>query len=272
MRDLDTINASAKSTKHVFTVTLIIPFVMWWGAWALAAGAAPSRSLSDNYLEIFSLGVMSITIFALPIPYIFRWNWQAKYFGAAIFPIIGASAAGMYPILCIARYSTLPVPVRILAPLADAFLIIWWCHRFIKIYKTVYDDKSLFRYIYNEEATAVYYLQQADKKVIEKLLRFDQLPGIKLTVLPMLFAFSLVPFAPLISRVTGLPFIHIFLAISMTPINLMFFGLGTRGWLIFYFYPMKIKKETNKPVYVDKSSHPPISGCPRDRKGVKRAV
>jgi hypothetical protein len=47
------------------------------------------------------------------------------------------------------------------------------------------------------------------------------------------------------------------LAIFATPLNLMFLGLSTKGWLVFYFYPSKIKRETNKPVYVDISSRPP---------------
>jgi hypothetical protein len=55
----------------------------------------------------------------------------------------------------------------------------------------------------------------------------------------------------------GIPFIHIFLAIFATPLNLMFLGLSTKGWLVFYFYPTKIKRETNKSVYVDISSQPP---------------
>jgi hypothetical protein len=54
----------------------------------------------------------------------------------------------------------------------------------------------------------------------------------------------------------GISFAHIFLAVFATPLNLLFLGLGTKSWLAFYFYPMKIKKETNKPVFVDISSKP----------------
>jgi hypothetical protein len=54
----------------------------------------------------------------------------------------------------------------------------------------------------------------------------------------------------------AMPFTHIFLAILALPLNLIFLGASTKMWLVYYFYPMKIKKEKNKPVYVDISSHP----------------
>jgi uncharacterized membrane protein YesL len=135
--------------------------------------------------------------------------------------------------------------------------MILWCLRFVNIYKIIYREKNLFGSIYTEESSAVYYSQQADKKIIEKIFKFEQFPPSKYFVLSGFLAFSLTPFATSLSQLIGLPFIHIFLAVFATPLNMMFLGLTTRGWLVFYFYPMKIKREINKPVYVDMSSQPP---------------
>ena len=266
MRDLDSINGAAKSTKFVFTIALAVPLFMGCGAWALAAGAAPNQALSENYLALLGLGIASTAIIAIPIPYIFHWNWETKYFGAGILCLSSAAIIGIYPIFCIAQYSTLPIILRVALLFFEFGLIAQWCRRFLNIYKNIYLEKKLFHCIYIEEKNAVYYSQQADKKVIERLLKFKQFPPPKYFLLSGLMAFSLLPFATTLSQFIGIPFIHIFLAAFSTPLNLMFLGLATRGWLIFYFYPMKIKSKTNKPVYIDMSSHPPECLMPQNHK------
>jgi hypothetical protein len=226
------------------------------GALALADGAAPALPLRDNYLEMISLGIIGITIIALPISYIFKWNWEAKYFGASTFPLASGSIMGIYPLLCILQYSSLPLVARLLIAFGVGFAIIRWCARFVKVYQAIYSDKRLFRYIYEEEPTAVYYLQQGDKKVFEKRLKIDMFPSSKYFLLFLFGAFLLVPFASPVSHFVGLPFTHIFLAVGALPLDLMFLGMATKMWLVYYFYPRKIKQETNKPVYVDMSSQP----------------
>lgn len=228
MRYLNGINSAAKSTKHTFASSLVISVFMGLGAWALANGAAPSLPLRENYLEIFGLGIVAFSFVALPIPFIFKWNWETKYFGAGLLPFATGSILGIYPILCIALYSSLPSSICIAIVLLEAILITQWCNRFAKIYRAVYCDKVLFHYMYVEDSKEIYYLQKADKKNIEKLLRFQQFPSSKFAALSLLAAFSLVPFATPISRIFGLPFIHVFLAIGATPLNLMFLGLSTK--------------------------------------------
>lgn len=259
MRNLDSINAAAKSTRFIFSTSLVIPIFMGLAAWALATEAAPNRALRDNYLALFGLGISSFAIFAFPIPYIFRWNWETKYFGASALSLSSGAICGIYPTLCIAIYGSLPIFLRSTLVLFEFILIYGWCRRFSNFYKNIYLKKNLFYYIYNEEPSGIYYSQQADKKLIEKILKFNQFPSTKFFITSGLIAFSLFPFATTVSRFVGVPFIHIFLTIFATPLNLLFLGLATRGWLVFYFYPMKIKRETNKPIYVDVSSRPPKS-------------
>lgn len=109
MRDLDSINAAAKSTKHIFLISLVIPVFMGFGAWALATGAAPSLAFHENYLEIFGLCMAGLSFLAAPIPFIFKWNWETKYFGAGLLPFASGSILGIYPTICISLYSSMPI-------------------------------------------------------------------------------------------------------------------------------------------------------------------
>jgi hypothetical protein len=241
----------------MFTVSLFIPIFMGCGAWALAAGAAPEKPIQENYLALIGLGIALISIAVLPIPYVFRWNWETRYFGAAMLSLSSASIIGLYPVLCIAQYSSLPLLARLALVLLEGILIIRWCKRFTNIYRMIYSDENLFKLLYTEEISAVYFSQQADKKIAGKILKFEQFPADKYFIVCGVLAFSLIPFATPASQFIGVPFIHIFLAVLGTPLNLLFLGLGTKSWLAFYFYPMKIKRETNKPVFVDISSKAP---------------
>ena len=256
MRDLNRINGAAKSTGHVFAISLIIPVFMGCGAWALATGAAPNLPLRENYLELFGLSIIACSIIALPAPLIFRWNWETQYFGAGLLPFASGCILGIYPILCIVLYSSLPSSIRFAVMLLETILITKWCYRFVKIYRRIYRDKNLFNYIYTEEPSAVYYSQRADNKIIGKCLKFQLFPSSRFCALALIAAFSMTPFAQSLAIFFGLPFMHIFLAVAATPLNFMFLGLSTKMWLVYYYYPMKIHNETKKRVYVDMSSPP----------------
>jgi hypothetical protein len=240
----------------MFSVSLIIPIFMGLGAWALADGAARNASSHNNFPEVLGLGIVVLALVASPVPYLFRWDWKAKYFGAGFLCLATGSILGLYPILCLALFSSLPLVLRLSVALIQAAIIAKWCYRFVEIYKKIAEDRALFQCIYAEEGEAVYYLQQADKHLIDRKLKFSQLPSSGTFLLALLIAFSLVPFAFPVARLIGLPFTHIFLAIAAAPLTLMFLGLSTKMWLVYYFYPSKIMRETHKPVYVDISSQP----------------
>jgi hypothetical protein len=173
LRDLNAINVSAKSTKFAFTISLIMPLIMGLGGWALADGAAPTLPLRDNYLEMLSFGIIAIAIVALPIPHVFKWNWETRYFGALMFSLGSFSIMGIYPLLCIIQFSPLPLLVRLSIALLVSVVTIRWCARIVKTYKAIYADKRLFNCIYEEESTAVYYLQQGDRKIFEKKFKLN---------------------------------------------------------------------------------------------------
>ena len=90
--------------------------------------------------------------------------------------------------------------------------------------------------------------------MLEEKLKFNQTPTAMMFIGPMAMAFLLVLFIGPITRVVGVPFTHIFLAVGGVPIVLWALGATTRGFLIFYYFPWKLKRATGKNVYVDMAS------------------
>lgn len=247
----------AIDVRPMFVRSLVIPLFSGFGAWALASGVASDVSTSVNYLEKFGILLMVLTILSAPIPYIFHWTHESKYFGASLFPFASGALLGIYPALCIVAYSNLPIVGRLLVVVVEAIAVWRWCARFGKIYFIIERDLRLFRLIYKEQNNAVFYLQQGDKRVIEQELRFNSIPSGWFFFGMLLAAILITPFASDVSRLVGTPFIHVFLALSMFPTALLFLGLATKMWIVHYVYPIRIERVTGKRVYVDLSSSPP---------------
>ncbi len=224
--------------------------------WALALGAAPELPFQENYLATIGVAISSLAIFIFPAPYLFRWNWEAKYYGSFLFPFATGLVLGVCPMLCITLYGALPLiwPATVL--LLEIIAITWWSWRIVELYKGIFKSKHLFYSIYVEKEDAIYYYLQVDKAVVENTICFRISPSSIYFIPPMLLAFSILPFALSVSKFVGVPFTHIIMAIIGAPLNLLFVGICTKCWLVFYHYPKKIKKKTGKRVYVDMSSLP----------------
>lgn len=154
------------------------------------------------------------------------------------------------PWLSIVFFSNLPGWIRLLLLGAYSASVVFWCRRFVVYYRQVFFDGNLRRFLYEENDDAIYYLQQGDKTLFEKTLKLDQVPPNLVFVLFMGLAFLMTPFASKLTRLVGIPFIHIFLTVAGLPITLMCLGLAVRGYLIFYYYPWQLKRTTGKEVYV----------------------
>lgn len=157
---------------------------------------------------------------------------------------------GIVPWLGIVFFSSLPIWIRLLLLVSYSASIVFWCRRFVVYYRRVFFDGNLRSVLYEENDDAIYYLQQGDKTLFEKKLKLDQVPPDLIFVLFMGIAFLMPPFASTLTRLVGIPFIHIFLTVAGLPITLMCLGLAVRGYLIFYYYPWQLKRTTGKEVYV----------------------
>jgi hypothetical protein len=252
LKNLDEINHILGSSRKVFLIALIIPIFVGFLGWALATGAVPGHPLWGNYLGVSGLSLAIIAMFALPISYFIKWNWEAKYFGAFLFPFSTGSLMAIYPLLCIVQYGKFSIIVRVSIFVICVAINGWWCIRIIKLYSDLGEDE-IFNKIYLEESTEIYYLKKEDEKFLSMQRANYFIPEGKLFVLSMFLALGCLFFS--MSKFTGLPSVHLFLAIISFPIGMLFLGVSTKCFLVFYFYPNKIRCKTGKKVYIDTSSY-----------------
>jgi hypothetical protein len=228
----------------------VLPFLLGVLCIPLAFSAAPSLAFEHNFLAVFCAAQSVLSLFLILIPRCFRWDWRIQYFGVPMFYIGSVSIVGLVPCLAIIMFGSLPGWARFLIFAAYFGSIIWWCGPIVAYYRTVFADGQRKNAIYQEEFDAIYYNQQTDKNLIEKSAQIAQVPSNFLFLLFIALALSTTPYAVELSRATGVPSIHIFLAISAVPIVLMCLGIAVRGYLVFYYYPWRLKRETRKNVYV----------------------
>jgi hypothetical protein len=256
LRDLDTTNPAFAKPERFASLGAILLLIFSAFSLALAEEAAPSVPYSENPILLFLSLILAIGSGLLCVPRIFRWNWDAKYFGVTLFQISSIALMCLVPCFCVVAYSKLPIGVRLGVLFMYTGIHVAWCWRFVVFYSKITNDITLRRLLYQEEADAVYYMQRGDKHLLETQYKFHQLPQDRYFVIFMLLAFALVPIMDKVRAVVGLPFTHIFLMIGTLPISLMGVGFAARGWLVFYVYPREIKKATGKRVYVDMSGKP----------------
>jgi hypothetical protein len=250
VKNLDELNQTIASPRTLSSTLALLPFLMGILCIPLALGAAPSLPFEHNYLAIFCAGQSVLALFFILIPRLFRWDWRTQYFGMPMFYIGSVSIIGLVPWLAIIIFGNLPFWARLLTFFAYFGSIVWWCRRFVTYYRAVFSDKRQSAAIYKEDVDAIYYHQQTDKDLIEKGAQLAQIPSNLSFLLFIALAFASTPFVGGISRLIGIPAIHIFLTISSLPIVLMCLGMAVRGYLIFYYYPRHLKRETGKNVYV----------------------
>jgi hypothetical protein len=228
----------------------MLPFLTGVLCIPLALGAAPDVSFSDNNLELISMGLSIASSFLFVIPRIFKWDWRTKYFGISLFYVGSMGLLGIVPWLGVVLYSSMPLAVRLALLTSYSATIFWWCRRFVVYYQHLSSDEALWKTIYVEDADAIYYFQAEDRRIIDQKLKLGQLPPTTVCLTFPASALLAIPFAIEIELAAGVEFIHVFLTLAMVPIVLMCFGLAVRGYLIYYYYPWKLKDKTGKETFV----------------------
>ena len=254
MKDLEKLNVQLVRPNKFVPYVFVLPAVCGFGGWALATGAAPNIAYEDNALAVFSIRLLIASLILAPLPWLLKWDWRSQYFGSALFLFGSIALMQLFPMASIVVFSHLPRGLSWGLSLLESGLVIWWCARFVRVYRRIFADPDLWKMIYVEESDAIYYLQNVDKWVLEEKLRFNQTPTAMMFIGPMAMAFLLVLFIGPVTRFVGVPFTHIFLAVGGVPIVLWALGATTRGFLIFYYFPWKLKRATGKNVYVDMAS------------------
>jgi hypothetical protein len=231
---------------------VILPIIFGLICWAITDGVGGDSSA--NYLAESGLALSGISLLAIPVSYLFRWDWRSSFYGASIFGIASVASFGIYPILSILIFSSLPFIVRILIICAEISVIISWCTRFVRIYEVIYSNKKLFDHIYVEKSEATYFFVQRDKQVLERELDFKQFPKGRYFVGSLALALIVGYFGKEFTALLGIPFTQLFWAVAAAPLPAAFLGTATKIWLVCYRYPRLIKASTGKLTYVDMGS------------------
>jgi hypothetical protein len=239
--------ARIASTGSIIPLTFSVLSIL------LARNAAPGVPFDQNPVCLLGALVAVLAFGMLLIPRLFKWGWESKYYGTSLFNLGSLTLIFLSPYLCLVIYGKLSITVKAAIFFSGVTAHIIWCRRFVIFYRKV-KNTGASKLIYQEDTDAVYYMQQADKYVMEKEFKFNQFPSGRYFLLFSGLAFFMMPFMDSIRSVTGIPFMHVFFIVGTMPISLMATGISTRAWLIFYYYPMEIKSATGKQVYVDMSS------------------
>jgi hypothetical protein len=263
LRNLDQTNPAMAKPVRLASNGAVIPLVFGTLSIILAKDAAPTVPFTENPVSLFGALIIVLAVGMLLTPRLFRWGWESSYFGASLFNIGSLSLIFFAPYLCLVIYSKLSISTRATILFAGIVAHIIWCHRFVVLYKNINKEEISSNLIYQEESDAVYYMQKTDKYLIEEKFKFEQFPKGRYFVLFTLFSLSLIPFASTIRSMTGIPFIHVFFVVGTIPISLMVAGISTRTWLIFYYYPKRIRASTNKQVFVDMSEKTSANPSPK---------
>ena len=210
MRDLDALNPQIARPNKLTPYGFFLPFFSGLGGWALATGAAPAVPYEDNALAVFSVRLLIGSLILAPLPWLLRWDWKTWYFGSGLILLGFVSLTQVLPVAAIVVYGDLPRGLRLGLALLETGLIVWWCARFVRVYRRIFADPGLWKKIYVEESDVIYYLQNADKWVLEEKLKFNQSPTAMMFVVPMAIAFLLVPFMGPVTRFVGVHFSAVF--------------------------------------------------------------
>ncbi len=254
MRDLDTINPDLLKPSRFATISAGILFLFVLVSVPLAYGAAPEVPLFENLIVLFIGAALAISLVLAFISVIFRWGWKAKYYGVFSLSVASISFMAVVPCLGVVLYGRAPFWLRILVVFIYGFSHFFWCRQFYVLYQNVFGDEALRRVMFEEEMDAIYYMRRGDNFLLEKYFNFSQMPRDLYFVIFVALACFMVPVMDVASAFVGVPFVHIFLIVAMLPVSWMSIGLAFRAYLIFYFYPSRIRRDTGKDVYVDLAS------------------
>jgi hypothetical protein len=260
LRDLDKINPAFLKPSKIAWLSAFVLCAMALLSMPLAFGVAPDISLIDNPIFFLSCLALGASFLVFTVPAIFRWGWKAKFYGASFLCFAGVSLLAIVPCMAVVLYGNAALWVKSAIVFIYGASHLLWCRKFTTLYGKVFNDEILRSAVYEEEPDAIYYMRRGDEFILNKYYKFSQIPRDRYFVLFMLAALLMTSMMRAVSTFAGAPFVHVFLLVAMLPVSWMSIGFAVRGYLIFYLYPLRLKKATGKDVYVDLASkHRPVA-------------
>lgn len=265
MTKLDAINPEFLRPNTMMPLLALLPFLMGAIGLAFASGAAEEVPTPQNPIAVLCLLVMAASLVLAAVSWLFKWNWDTRFFGAILWCMASVALAGGVPWLCLLLYSSAPPWLRVSMAMAYSTLLTCWSYRFFDIYQTIFSDPALREQIYVEQPGCFRYLQQGDLRLLEKRLKFRIWPATSFVLASWAVLFMSMCFASTLTSFFGLPFPHLFAACVALPTDMVALGMAVRGWMVFYVYPARLYRETGKRVYVDTVTKPAKLIKPRAR-------
>lgn len=262
MKNLDELNPTLARPQNMVPIGSTLTFLMGGMGAILASDATPNIAFFDNILALICVALCPAAIFTAVIPRIQNWDWKTKYFGFTTISLASGCIMGIVPWLCIVLHSELALSLRLTLFIVYAATVTWWCGRYATYYRKIYADSSLRTFIYATDYNEIYYLQKNDTWLLEKKFKFKNFPSSAMTITSVGLAFAMFPFIDTINELVGLPFAYSFLTIASLTTTMMLLGLSTKCFLVFYYYPIKLKKESGKEVYVDMATKSVFAASP----------
>lgn len=251
MRALDSSNPQILRPSSFASFSAIVPLLCVIFSLPLASGAASEIAFFENPIVVILLALGAAFLLIIPVPIVFRWDWKACYYGFSLLCLGGISLLAAVPLLSVVLYGRAPIYALLVILFLYGISHFLWCRKFVVLYRGVFSDDNLRIIIYQEENDAVYYMRRGDEFLLRKRYKFSQIPSDWLIGVSVGSALLMAVDMHAVAGFIGLPFVHAFLIIAMIPISCIGAGIATRGFLLFYLFPAKIKKITGKTVYVD---------------------
>lgn len=272
MRNLDTINPEIAKPQNMLLMGGILTTIT--GVVGISFAHLAINPFMQNTLTIFGYSVLLSGVLLALISRILKWGWETHYFGVSIFPLLGLAILGWMPMFNLIFNDKFPLIISLGFLAFNLVLALWWSYCYVQLYRKAYSNKRLWQRIYVEEDDAVYYLREGDSRLLEKLKQ-TLFPSDSVTLalvgFPFCIALSLVLFAYWFPSING----EIYITLLSAPLCSICLGMIVKAYLIYFYYPWKIKRATGKNVYIDMASDdglPPIEGITFNEENVDGAA
>ena len=234
LKDLDRLNPSFARANGFISTTAFLPMLLSCMGMALASGAAEAVTVYSNPIWIGCFFIFFLSVI--------RSRERSPY---------GSGSMAMYIALqqIVTSCSNNTVsPIRVI----NYILVrkIYW------VVQKIFKRKKLLNKMYEPDGNNIYYLQRSDKRIINGIASVNHFPSAFIIVTAIVVGLLFLLYAREISVIVGLPFTHILLAIIVVPIDMMAAGFMVRGWLIYFYYPRIIRRQSGRVVLVDLVSAP----------------
>lgn len=253
MKDLDKVNISkvamevaccAFALVVVGVLMLVVMFVWEW------------EIFFDDPMAHLALALVAGGIVLVVGAALYPWTWRTQHVGVMFLVLSPLSLASLVPFLWISfdsglqdPWRTVLVEVYVLAHVIYVWRAVW---RSMKMMS----HPPLFNLLYEEDKTAVYYYANARSHLSRKLYPQEANDEFALDMILSIVTMVVALVLGIWASAKDLPALPLLFGIGGLPLSVWVACVVARSWMFYYWYPMRIRRRTGKPAYVDMRNIP----------------